>query len=251
MADHTLYETMAPSTGSLALAHERLLRMKVGGVFVNITGDINNLAINPTPIEMPRETYGNKTKTSSDLTGYNYAPTFDVEVIRDPATKQIVAAQAWYKDLVAAAFATGGANEREFQIFTDAFDEDMPVIEGTFSVAWSEGNTGFADKGVARITLKNKGDVAVLEESPLAGDGTPILETASPSGLTTGDQIIVRGYGLGDMVSATIDGQTVTERIIVDAYTAVLLIPGSVAGSAPIIITNGAGPSDPLAYTAA
>jgi hypothetical protein len=251
MPDPTLYDTMAPSSGSLALAHERLIRMKVSGVFVNITGDINNLSLNPTPIEMARETYGNKTKTSSDLTGYNYAPSFDVEVIRDPVTKQIVAAQAWYKDLVTAAFATGGANEREFQIFTDAFDEDMPVVQGTFSVAWSEGNTGYADKGVARITLKNKGDVSVLEESPLAGDGTPILESASPSGLTVGDQIIVRGYGLGDMVSATIDGQTVTERIIVDAYTVVLVIPTGVAGAANIVVTNGDGASDPLAYTAA
>lgn len=251
MADHTLYETMAPSVGSLALAHERLIRMKVDGVFINITGDVNNLALNPTPIEMAREVYGNKTKTSSDITGYNYAPTFDVEVIRDPVTKQIVASQAWFKDLVTAAFATGGANEREFQLFTDALDETMPVVEGTFSVAFAEGNTGFADKAVVRITLKNKGDVAVLDESPIAGTGEPILESATPSGQTVGDLVKVRGYKLTGMVSATIDGQTVLERLPIDDYTVALLIPSSVSGSAPIVITNDVGASNSLPYTAA
>jgi hypothetical protein len=251
MADTTIYDTMAPSVGSLALAHERLIRMKVEGVFINITGDVNNLALNPTPIEMARETYGNKTKTSSDITGYNYAPSFDVEVIRDPDTKQIVASQAWFKDLVTAAFATGGANEREFQLFTDAFDEDMPVVEGTFSVAFAEGNTGFADKAVVRITLKNKGDVTVLTESPLAGTGEPILESASPSGAAGGHLIKVRGYALSSTVSATIDGQTVLELLPIDAYTVALLVPASVTGSAPIIITNSVGASDPLTYTAA
>jgi hypothetical protein len=251
MADTTLYDTMAPSVGSVALAHQRLIRMKVGGVFINITGDITNLALNPSPIRTPRETYGQKARTSEDIVGYNYAPTFDVEVIRDPVTKQIVASQGWFKDLVTAAFAEGGANEREFQLFTDALDESMPVLQGVFSVAYSEGSTGFADKGIVRITLNNKGDVTVLETSPLAGDGSPILESASPTGQTVGDQIIVRGYGLSTMVSATIDGQAVTERIVVDANTVVLVIPATVAGDAPIIITNSVGASDPLSYAAA
>jgi hypothetical protein len=251
MSDTTLYDTMAPSEGSVALAHQRLIRLKQGGVFVNITGDVNNLALNPAKIAVPREVYGQKGRTSEDIIGYNYAPTFNVEVVRDPVTKQIVAAQSWFKDLVDAAFSEGAANKREFQLFTDALDEGMPCFEGTFSVAYSEANTGYADKGVVTFTLANDGVVERVEPSPLAGTGEPILESASPAGAAVGDLIKVRGYGLSGMVSATIDGQAVAERIVIDDYTVALLVPATVSGSAPIVITNAAGASDPLAYTAA
>ena len=250
MADTTLYDTMAPSEGSLVLAHQRLIRLKMGGIFLNITGDVNNLALNPSKIPVAREVYGQKARTGEDIIGYNYAPSFNVEVVRDPITKQIVAAQAWFKDLVKAAFSTGAENKREFQLFTDALDEDMPVVEGTFSVAYSEANTGFADKGVVTFTLANDGVVDQIP-SPLAGPGNPILESASPSGQTVGDLIVVRGYKLATTVSATIDGAAVTELRIVDQHTLVLQIPATVAGSAPIIVTNPVGASAALPYTAA
>lgn len=250
MADTTLYDTTAPSVGSVALAHQRLIRVKQAGVFVNITGDINNLALNPTPITVPREVYGQKGRTSQDIIGYNYAPTFNVEVVRDPVTKQIVVSQAWFKDLVAAAFSEGEANKREFQLFTDALDESMPVLQGKFSVAYSEANTGYADKGVVTFTLANDGAVPQIP-SPLAGTGVPILESASPAGQTVGDLIVVRGYKLGTTVSATIDGAAVTELRPVDDYTVVLQIPATVAGAAPIVVTNSVGASNSLAYTAA
>lgn len=250
MADTTIYDSMAPSEGSVALAHQRLIRMKVGGVFINITGDINNLALNPSKIAVPREVYGQKGRNGEDIIGYNYAPTFNVEVVRDPVTKQIVAAQAWFKDLVNAAFSEGEANKREFQLFTDALDEDMPVVEGTFSVAYSEANTGYADKGVVTFTLQNDGIVPRIA-SPLAGTGAPILESATPAGLAPGDLLKIRGYKLGSTVSATIDGQAVAELRPVDDYTLVALIPASVSGSAPIIVTNAVGASNALPYTAA
>jgi hypothetical protein len=250
MSDTTMYDTTAPSEGSVALAHEKLLRLKMAGVFVNITGDINNLALNPTKIAVPREVYGTKGMPSEDIIGYSYAPSFDVEVVRDPVTKQIVAAQAWFKDLVAAAFSKGAANKRDFQIFTDALDEDMPVLEGRFSVAYSEGNTGYADKAIVRFTLASSGVVPQIP-SPLAGDGEPILETASPTGAAVGDLIVVRGHKLTSTVSATIDAVAVTELTIVDDYTVVLQVPAAVAGAAPIVVTNSVGASNSLAYTAA
>lgn len=250
MSDTTLYDTMAPSEGSVALAHERLLRLKMAGVFVNITGDINNLALNPSKIAVAREVYGTRGMPSEDIIGYSYAPSFDVEVVRDPVTKQIVASQAWFKDLVAAAFSKGDANKRDFQIFTDALDESMPVLEGRFSVAYSEGNTGYADKAIVRFTLASSGVVPQIP-SPLAGDGEPILETATPAGQTVGDLIVVRGHKLSSFVSATIDAVAVTEFRVVDDYTVVLQIPAAVAGSAPIVITNSVGASNSLAYAAA
>ncbi|MDR6867684.1 hypothetical protein J2Y69_002288 [Microbacterium resistens] len=250
MADTTLYDTTVPSVGSLSLAHQRLIRLKQAGTFINITGDVNNLALNPSPITQQREVYGTKGRTSTEIIGYNYAPTFNVEVVRDPVTKQIVAAQAWFKDLVAAAFSEGEANKREFQLFTDALDETMPVLEGKFSVAYSEANTGYADKGVVTFTLANDGVVAQVP-SPLAGPGVPIIESATPAGQTVGDQIVVRGYKFAGTTGITVDGQAVTEFVVVDQYTIVLVIPATVAGAAPIIVTTPLGASAAHPYVAA
>ncbi|MBG9889822.1 hypothetical protein ABE10_25330 [Bacillus toyonensis] len=165
-------------------------------------------------------------------------------------TKQIVAAQAWFKDLVTAAFSEGEANKREFQLFTDALDESMPVLEGKFSVAYSEANTGYADKGVVTFTLANDGVVRQIP-SPIAGPGEPIIESASPAGQAVGEQVVVRGYKLGGTTGVTIDAQTVTEYQVVDDYTLVLVIPASVTGAAPIVVTNATGASAPFDYTAA
>ena len=251
MGDSTLYDTTLPSEGSVALSHERLLRLKVAGVFVNITGDINNLSLGPSPIPVNRESYGQKGRTSQNVIGYNFAPTFDVEVIRHPVTKQIVAAQAWLLDLLTAAYATGGANKRDFQIITDAFDERFPAFEGKFSVTVAEQNTGYADKTVLRFTLQNDGVTNILPVSPIAGTGVPVIETVSPSGQSVGDLIVVRGYGLATAVSATVKATPVTELRVVDANQLVIQIPtGVTAGAAPIVVTNDKGASVAFAYTA-
>ncbi|QXE28947.1 MULTISPECIES: hypothetical protein [Microbacterium] len=248
MSDHTLYDTTAPSAGSLALAHQKILRLKQSGVFINITGDINNLAMNPTKLTVPREAYGTKGRPSEDIIGYSYAPTFSVEGVRDEVTKNFVPSQAWVIDLLNAAASTGEANKREFQTF-DAFDERVPAFEGKYSVSVADLNTGYADKGGWTFTLASDGVVERIT-SPIAGDGTPVLESATPAGQAPGDLILVRGYGLDTIVSATIDGIAVAEFRAVDNGV-VLLIPATVSGTAPIIVTNAAGASEALPYTAA
>lgn len=249
MTDTTIYDTTVPTEGPLALAHQRIIRVKRGGVFENITGDVNNLLLNPSQVIVPREVYGTKGTQSRDVIGYNFAPTFSVEAVRDPATKQIVVAQPWLGALISAGYATGSANKLEVQIF-DGLDESLPAFEGTYSIAVADANAGFADKAIYNFTLTSDGVVQQID-SPIAGTGEPILESASPSGLTVGDIIVVRGYKLGSTVSATIDAQSVLKVRIVDDNTITLLIPASVAGSAPIIVTNGVGASASLAYTAA
>lgn len=249
MVDHTLYETTTPSAGSLALAHQKILRLKQAGVFMNITGDINNLAGNPTPITVNREVYGTKGRQSQDIIGYNFAPSFSVEGVRDPATKQLVPAQSWLVDLLNAAYSEGEDNKREFQWF-DALDPRLPAFEGKFSVAVADLNTGYADKGGWTFTLTNDGVVERIA-SPIESDGTAVLESASPAGQAPGDLIVVRGYGLSTTVSATIDGIAVEDLRIVDDNAVVLLIPAAVAGAAPIIVTNATGASAALPYAAA
>lgn len=246
MSDHTLYDTTAPTAGSVALAHQQMIRVKRNGVFENITGDVNNLLPNPTPITVQREVYGTKGRTSQDVIGYNFAPTFAVEAVRD-ANGAI--AQAWLVALLAAAYAEGAANKVPVQLF-DGLDENLPAFEGSFSVSVAPGAAGFADKGIYNFTLQNDGVVDQIT-SPIAGTGEPILESALPAGLTAGDLLVVRGYKLTGTVSATIDTIAVAEFTVVDDNTIVLLIPATVTGSAPIVVTNGIGASNSLAYTAA
>lgn len=247
--DHALYNNTAPSAGSVALAHQKILRMQFGGVFRNVTGDINNLAGNPSPITVPREVYGTKGRQSQDIIGYNFAPSFSVEGVRDPVTKQIVATQDWLIDLLDAAYSEGEANKRRFQWF-DALDPRLPAFEGKFSVAVTDLNTGYADKGGWTFTLTNDGVVNRIV-SPIAGTGQPIIESVAPTLQGPGEQVVIRGYNLKALTGVTIDGQNAAEILRVDDHAAVIVIPATVSGAAPVIVTNAAGPSSAFAYTAA
>ncbi|MFF1875906.1 hypothetical protein, partial [Kitasatospora herbaricolor] len=233
--------------GSVALAHQRILRYKRNGAFENIVGDVNNLKLNPTPITIPREVYGTKGRDSQQITGYNFAPTFDVEAVRD-GTGAI--AQAWLVDMLNRAYSEGADNLGEFQIF-DALDENLPAFQGSFSIAVAELNAGFKDKGGYAFTLTNDGVVDRIT-SPIAGSGKPVIESIpTANGKTVGDQLVIRGYNLGDVTAGTIDGAAITKFTPVDDQTLVILIPATVAGAAPIILTNPAGASTAFNYTAA
>lgn len=246
MADHTIYETTVPSQGSVALAHQTILRAKRNGVFENVTGDANNLLDTPTPVTVQREVYGTKGVQSVDKIGDNWVITTTFEGVRD-ANGAIV--QPWLVELIRAAGRKGAANKVELQWF-DALDPALPAHQGFFAVSFVRGNTGYADKAIYNFTFTSDGIVDEID-SPIAGDGTPTLESASPAGQAPGDLIVVRGYGLDSFVSATIDGQAVVEHRVVDSNAVVLLIPATVTGSAPIVVTNEHGASDPLPYTAA
>jgi len=255
MGDSTLYDTTVPSQGSVGLAHQKILRLKVAGVWVNITGDLNNLNLNPTKITVPREVYGNKARPANEIIGYSFAPTFAIELVRDPVTGMAVAAQSWLPDLVKDSFRSGSENMREFQIIDDALDERFPAFEGTFSVATAPLATNFSDKGGYSFTLESQGVVAMLEENPIAGTGAPIIESAGPALQGVGEQVVIRGYNLRGVTGITVDGEDVVEfsrpEDGLDDNTLVVTIPEDVTGAAAIVVTNAVGASEPFDYTAA
>lgn len=247
VADHTLYDTTVPTAGSVALAHQQIIRVKRGGIFENITGDVNNLLDTPTPVTVNREVYGTKGSQSSDNIAYNHVITFDVEAVRD-TTGAI--AQPWLVPLLVAAKSKGAANKVEAQVF-DALDENVPAFEGNFAVAVAPLNTGYADKGGYRFTFTSDGVVRDIV-SPIAGTGEPILESASPAtGAAVGDIIVLSGYKLTGTTGLTMDGAVVTEFHTPDDNTLAFVVPATVSGAAPIIVTNATGPSATFAYTAA
>jgi hypothetical protein len=233
MPDRTLYDTTVPSVGSLALAHERILRVRIGGTWVNITGDANNINPVPTGVRVNRENYGQKAASSSQKIADNYVVTFTVEGIRG-ANGMFVAAQAAIRELLKIGRRKGDANLVEAQWF-DALDDDIPAFQGKFSVEWTDTNTGFADGAAWSFTLTSDGTVAQIT-SPIATT-LPIIETALPSGKTVGDVIYVRGYKLTGTTGITVDGATVLEFQVIDDNTVALLIPATVAGAAPNIVT--------------
>lgn len=244
----TIYDSTQQTAGTLAKSHEKILRIKRGGVFENVTGDANNLAAVPTPVTNPRENYGNKGMPSVEKIGDSWVITFDVEAVRDANG---VIAQTWLSALITIAQASGGDNKVEAQVF-DGRDENLKAIQGSFSVAsadLSAVNTNYSDKGSYRFTLTSDG-VVDLVTSPIAGTGEPIIESATPTLQTVGDQIVLRGYKFTGTVSATVDSASVVEFIVVDDYTLVLVIPATVTGAADIIVTNATGASAAFAYTA-
>jgi len=249
MSDLSLFNATTQTEGTLALAHEKILRFFRGAVFENITGDLNNIAAVATPVTVARENYGNKGRSSVQKIGDNWVVTFDTEAVRDDNG---AIAQAWLIDLINIAKAKGSANLADFQLF-DAKDEALGAIEGTFSVTVADFATGYADKGGYKFTLTSDGIVEDIT-SPIAGDGKPIVESASPAtatGVTVGDVLVLKGYHFTGTTGITMDAQTVLEKNIIDDNTIAFLVPASVSGSAPIVVTNANGAGASFPFTAA
>ncbi|WP_213816181.1 IPT/TIG domain-containing protein [Glaciihabitans sp. dw_435] len=245
MPDQTLYNTTAQTEGTLALAHEKLLRIKRAGVFENITGDCNNIADVATPATINRENYGNKGRTATQKIGDNHVVSFDVEAVRDSSG---VIAQPWLVPLLNIAKASGSANFVDLQLF-DAKDPALGAIQGSFAVAVADLTTGFADKGGYKFTLTSNGAVQQIT-SPIAGTGVPVLESALPTARAAGQNVVVKGYGLTTVTAATIGGvaaASITQVVGNDNYV-VLEVPAGTAGSAPIVVTNALGASTALPY---
>jgi hypothetical protein len=247
MSDLTLYNTTAQTEGTLALAHEKILRVKRSAVFENITGDCNNVAAVATAITVPRENYGNKTTPSVQKIGDSWVITFDVEAVRDDTG---AIAQAWLVNLLNVAKAKGSANYVDVQLF-DAKDEALGAIEGSFAVMVADFATGYADKGGYKFTFTSNGVVDDIT-SPIASTGEPIIESVSPtSGAAVGDIIVLRGYKFTGTTAITVDGASVLKFKTYDDNTLAVLVPATVSGAAPIIVTNATGASASFAYTAA
>ncbi|MDJ0337471.1 hypothetical protein [Cryobacterium sp. PH31-O1] len=241
----TMFDAEVPTAGTIALAHEEILRIKRAGTFENVSGDINALVNTPTPITVAREAYGLKGTDSISVIGYNQIITFTVEGIRDNLGR---IAQAWLVSLLNVARSTGAANKVSAQTF-DAKDENLIALEGSYSVAAVKSTTGFKDKFVWTFTLTNDGPVAQIT-SPIAGTGIPVLDSALPSGAVASANVYVRGYNVGAITAATVGGVAVTSisQIPNEPNIVVIELPTGTAGSAPIVLTNAAGASTSFPY---
>ena len=241
----TIFDTTVVTEGTLALAHEEILRVKRAGVFENITGDVNALVNTPTPITVQREAYGLKGTDSTNVLAYTQVITFTVEGVRDALGR---IAQAWLVELLKVARSTGAGNKLDAQTF-DGRDETLIALEGSYSVAAVKSTTGFKDKLVWAFTLTSDGPVGIIT-SPIAGTGIPIIESALPTQAVASDNVYCRGYNVANITAATIGGVAVTSisQIPGEPNIVVLEVPAGVAGSAPIVLTNAIGASTAFGY---
>jgi hypothetical protein len=246
VADTTIYDSTKQTAGTLALAHEKILRVRRNGTFENITGDLNNLAGVPTPIKAERENYGNKGRTSSNKLGDNWVITCDVEAVRDNTG---AIAQPWLVPLLNIARATGADNKVDAQLF-DAKDPALGAIEGSFTVEVVDFATGFADKGGYKFTFTSDAEVRQIT-SPITGAGTPSIASAQPTAQGASSNVYVRGSNVNAITAATIGGIAATSisQIPGEPNIVVLELPVGAAGSAPIVVTNAAGASAAYPYT--
>ncbi|WP_120338132.1 hypothetical protein [Cryobacterium soli] len=246
MADSTFYDTTVQTAGTLALAHEKILRLKRNGNFENVTGDTNNLAGVPTAVSVTRENYGNKGLPSVNKIGDSWVISFDCEAIRDDTG---AIAQPWLVPLINIAKGKGAGNKIDAQLF-DAKDPALGAIEGTFTVEVVDFATGFADKGGYKVTLTSDGVVRQVT-SPIAGSGAPLIASALPLNAVASANVYVRGSNVGAITAATIGGVAATSisQIPGEPNIVVLEVPAGSVGSAPIIVTNAVGASTAYAYT--
>jgi hypothetical protein len=118
-------------------------------------------------------------------------------------------------------------------------------------VDYNQSKTGVADIEEVQVVFTADGIVSSIT-NPATAPAVPAIATATPSGAAAGALVTVTGAYFTGVTGATgvkIGGVNATNYTIISDSTIVFTVPAGSAGSAPIIVTNGAGASNSFAYT--
>ncbi len=122
---------------------------------------------------------------------------------------------------------------------------------GRALVQWDQAKTAAAD--VEEITATFKGDgVLSAITNPWNAVLVPAITSALPSAVATGGLLRIQGaYFTGTIATSgvKIGGVNATSWDVISDSLIEAIMPTGTAGSAPIIVTNGAGASNSFAYT--
>jgi hypothetical protein len=125
------------------------------------------------------------------------------------------------------------------------------AYSGLYLVDYQQSKTGVADIEEVGITFTADGQVSPIT-NPASAPAVPVITTATPSGAATGALVTITGAYFTGVVPTTgvkFGGVNATNWTVVSDSTIVATMPTGSAGSAPIIVTNGAGASNSFAYT--
>lgn len=120
-----------------------------------------------------------------------------------------------------------------------------------FRVSASRQNTGNTGNEVWSITLTGKGSFERIP-NPFTGWGAtaPTVTLVSPPEAAEGDLVTITGAGFLTVTSVTVDGVALAPKdyVIGSGGSIVAQMPAGDEGVVPIVVTNPAGASTPLAY---
>ena len=122
---------------------------------------------------------------------------------------------------------------------------------GRVIVDWQQSKTGVADLEEVTMTFTGDGVLTPIT-NPYTPTSAPVVSTATPSGVSVGNQVTITGNGFtGTVVSTGVKfGATAaTSWTVVSDSLIVAIMPTGSAGAANITVTNATGTSNSLAYT--
>lgn len=125
------------------------------------------------------------------------------------------------------------------------------AYKGVAIVGYKRGQTGV--KNLDSASIKFTGTDVPLQ--PITNPGTaataPLIVSALPSAASVGNQVVITGASFIGTTGVTVGGVSVGagKFSIVSDGVLVITMPAGSAGSAPIIVTNGVGPSSSFPYT--
>lgn len=127
------------------------------------------------------------------------------------------------------------------------------AYQGVAIIKWERAQDGVKDVDAATVTLTGDGALATIT-NPGTAPVAPVLISALPSGVAAAGQVQITGTGFTGVTGATgvkFGGTNASSYVIVSDSVIVAVMPAGSAGSAVVLVTNGVGASNSLAYTRA
>lgn len=118
-------------------------------------------------------------------------------------------------------------------------------------VTWVSSKTATADVEEVTATFDGDGTLTAIS-NPVTNPNVPVITSATPSGAAAGALLRIQGAYFTGTTGATgvkIGGVNATSYDLVSDSLIEAIVPAGTAGSAPIIVTNGAGASTSFPYT--
>lgn len=207
-----------------------------------------------TPTTQDAQTYDDLGAPNSDVTGWGFGHSFNVQVNRSLNTglylPEVEALLARTKPSAIAELAT--IDYRWYHKPAVGTPNPNDAGRGQATVAKTRQNVGPGGEIESLgFTLTGKGSYEEIA-NPFTGWGAtaPLIATVTPEGEGEGGLITINGSGLLGATGVTIDGDPV-EFLAINAATVVASLPAGDAGAVPIIVTTPGGSSAAFSYTRA
>jgi hypothetical protein len=122
---------------------------------------------------------------------------------------------------------------------------------GRALVDWQQSKTGVADLEEVTMTFTIDGVLSSIT-NPYATTSVPVIASATPSGVSVGNQVTITGNGFTGTIATTgvkFGATNATGWTVVSDSLIVAIMPAGSAGAANIVVTNATGASTAFAYT--